>query len=291
MNHIEAVEKAVMFMEANLREDIRSVQIAEAAGYSYYHFHRLFEAITGETTTSYLRVRRLAKAAEKLVYTEERILDIALEFQFESQETFTRAFRKYFGKTPGSYRRNRILTFIGNKKILDNERISHLQDGMTIRPRIIETETVKLIGIRRETTLKNNIIPEMWTEINSRYEEIQNRTKITRGFGVCEVREGVEQMGVDENTVFDEFVGFEVENYEVVPKAMIKKELKGGKYAVFTHIGALSRLQKTYDYIWGTWVPSAGCELDFRDDYEIYDERFKGRMNEDSEFDIYIPIK
>ena len=47
----------------------------------------------------------------------------------------------------------------------------------------------------------------------------------------------------------------------------------------------------TYDYIWGTWVVCSGFELDLRDDFEYYDERFLGPDNDSSEFDICIPVK
>ena len=55
--------------------------------------------------TDYIRVRRLAHASTSLLYTNERILDIALYFHFESQEAFTRTFKKYYGLPPGQYRK------------------------------------------------------------------------------------------------------------------------------------------------------------------------------------------
>lgn len=72
---------------------------------------------------------------------------------------------------------------------------------------------------------------------------------------------------------------------------MDSKVLKGGKYAVFTHKGKLDTLHMTYEFIWGTWVLCSGYEIDLRDDFEFYDERFLGPDQDASEFDIYIPIK
>lgn len=52
----------------------------------------------------YIRLRRLANAAAALLYTDHRIIDIALYYQFESQEAFTRTFKKMYHMPPGAYR-------------------------------------------------------------------------------------------------------------------------------------------------------------------------------------------
>ncbi len=72
---------------------------------------------------------------------------------------------------------------------------------------------------------------------------------------------------------------------------MVAKIIPQGKYVVFTHKGSIHKLQETYEYIWGTWIPFSKVELDMRDDFELYDEGFKGANNHLSEIDIYIPIK
>jgi AraC family transcriptional regulator len=53
-----------------------SDEVADAAGYSYYHFHRIFEAALGETVGNYIRSRRLCRAAGELLYTDKKILDM-----------------------------------------------------------------------------------------------------------------------------------------------------------------------------------------------------------------------
>ena len=115
MNYLEQLEKAILFIEANLCEDIRTEDVAGIAGYSYYHFHRVFEAVTGETIGNYIRSRRLARAAYDLMYSDVKIIDIAVRYQFESQEAFNRAFKKLYKISPGTYRNNRIDSIVGNR--------------------------------------------------------------------------------------------------------------------------------------------------------------------------------
>ncbi len=291
MNYLEQLEKAVIFIENNLNEDLRVEAAAVAAGYSYYHFHRIFEAVLGETVGSYIRSRRLCRAAGDLLYTDKRILDIAMDYQFDSQEAFNRAFKKVYKISPGVYRKNRIDTIIGSKKELSPLRLKHLADGMTIQPYIKEIGSVMLIGLRGKSSLKNNRLPSMWRTFNARVPEIRNLAGGIRGYGVCEVDSEFDLNQFDETTESSHFIGAEVSSLAEVPGGMQTKILHGGKYAVFTHKGRLDALSMTYDYIWGTWVLCSGYEIDLRDDFEFYDERFLGPDLDASEFDIYIPIK
>ncbi|UYO99245.1 helix-turn-helix transcriptional regulator [Oceanotoga sp. DSM 15011] len=82
-----------------------------------YHFHRIFNELTGETLKSYIRKRRLTEASKDLLNCNNSIIDIAFDYGFESQESFTRAFKKVFKVTPGKYRK-RIITLIFLKKQL-----------------------------------------------------------------------------------------------------------------------------------------------------------------------------
>ncbi|MFM1655727.1 helix-turn-helix domain-containing protein [Brevibacillus sp. B_LB10_24] len=141
------------------------------------NFHRIFEAVLGETAGNYIRSRRLSRAANDLLYTDQRILDIAVHYQFDSQEAFNRAFKRVYKVSPGAYRKNRIDTIIGSKKELTAIHIKHLFESVTIQPCIRQLNEVKLIGIRGKSTLRKNRIPEMWRNFHSRIEEIKNRVK------------------------------------------------------------------------------------------------------------------
>jgi AraC family transcriptional regulator len=291
MNYLEQLEKAVIFIENNLNEDIKVDMVAGVAGYSYYHFHRIFEVVLGETVGNYIRSRRIVRAANDLLYTDKRILDIAVHYQFDSQEAFNRAFKRVYKVSPGTYRKNRIDAIIGSKKELTAIHLKHLHEGVTIQPFIRQLGEVRLIGIRGKTTLCKNRIPEMWRTFNSRIEEIKSRIDGVRGYGVCEVDPEFDINKFNENTETSQFIGAEVNSFDEMPQGMVSKTLGGGKYAVFTHKGKINTLQMTYDYIWGTWVLCSGFEIDQRDDFEFYNERFLGPDNDLSELDIYIPVK
>lgn len=291
MDYIAQLEKAILYIEEHLKEDFKVEEAASFGGYSYFHFHRIFEAVVGESIGSYLRTRRLNRASNDLIYSDKRILDIALEYRFESQEAFTRAFKKVFKLTPGTYRKNRIDVIVGNKMQLTPLKLRHLLTGVTVEPKIVDFPGALVVGLRGVTTIKDNNIPNLWKQFNPRVEEIKNRTASIRGYGICEVDPEYDMAQFSETTLFNEFVGVEVKVFTDIPMGMAVKTLKGGRYAVFTHKGKLANLKMTYDYIWGTWIPCSGYELDLRDDFEFYDDSFLGEDNELSEMKIFIPIK
>ncbi|MFC1945907.1 helix-turn-helix domain-containing protein [Chloroflexota bacterium] len=102
---ISAVGRMRDFIERQIAEPITMYMVARAAGYSPWYSARVFKELTGKTPFEYIRALRLSRAAARLRDEDVRIIDVALDFVFESHEGFTRAFSKHFGVTPRSYRK------------------------------------------------------------------------------------------------------------------------------------------------------------------------------------------
>ncbi|MEI7885019.1 MAG: AraC family transcriptional regulator [Clostridia bacterium] len=103
MDVINAVEKMQEYIDNHMQEKITLKQLANVAGYSPWHCGRIFKKLTGRTLFEYIRGIRLTKAALLLRDEEHKIIDVALDFVFDSHEGFTRAFSKEFGLSPKSY--------------------------------------------------------------------------------------------------------------------------------------------------------------------------------------------
>ncbi len=100
-----SIGRAITFMEQHLKQSVSIEDIARAAGFSKSTLQRRFLEATNVTVGLFLRRLRINAAAAELVATRRPIVDIALEYQFESQQTFTRAFRDTTWLTPGEARR------------------------------------------------------------------------------------------------------------------------------------------------------------------------------------------
>lgn len=100
---INAVQRMQDFIEENLNTPVTLYMLSRAAGYSPWHTSRVFKELTGKTPFEYIRQLRLSKAAEILRNEKTRVIDVAIDFVFDSHEGFTRAFSKQFGITPHKY--------------------------------------------------------------------------------------------------------------------------------------------------------------------------------------------
>lgn len=117
MNYDKCIKKSIEYIEDNLNKKIELQEIANKAFLSKYHFHRIFHATIGESVAEYVRRRRLIEAANELLNTENKIIDIALNYQFSTQESFTKAFKKFYGIPPKEFRKNRAnVTLLHSKK-------------------------------------------------------------------------------------------------------------------------------------------------------------------------------
>ena len=106
---MEAVKKALWYIESHSAGPLTLGEVAEASGLSRFHLARVFPAATGHSVFAYLRARRLTEAARELADGAPDILSVALDAGYGSHEAFTRAFRDLVGLTPEEVRARRSL--------------------------------------------------------------------------------------------------------------------------------------------------------------------------------------
>jgi len=106
LEQVEAVQRMQDYIEENIHKPISLNDLARCAGYSPFHCARVFKELAGKSPFEYIRKRRLTGAALKLRDEKHKVIDVALDFVFDSHEGFTRAFSKEFGVTPNKYRKN-----------------------------------------------------------------------------------------------------------------------------------------------------------------------------------------
>ena len=102
---INAVWQMQNYIEGHLDEPITLHALAKSAGYSPWHCARIFKELTGKTPFEYIRMYRLSKAAMELRDNDIKVVDVAMDFLFDSHEGFTRAFRRQFGMSPNEYKK------------------------------------------------------------------------------------------------------------------------------------------------------------------------------------------
>lgn len=118
MNYSQSIQNTITYIERHLCENLYLDEIAKASGFSKYHFLRIFKREMGIGLRDYIQNRRLSLAAKLLLSSEFNIIDIAFYCQFESQEAFTRAFKKVYALPPAKYRHT-INNLINIGKVID----------------------------------------------------------------------------------------------------------------------------------------------------------------------------
>jgi len=100
----EHIEKTILYIKKNLKEDLSVEKLAKFAGYSICYFSRLFKEIMGESVMFFIRRLRLEKASIELVHGTRNVLQVALDYGFKTQTGFLKAFKKQYGVTPTVYK-------------------------------------------------------------------------------------------------------------------------------------------------------------------------------------------
>ncbi len=283
MTKSSCVEKALLYIEENLKREVSLEDIADAANYSQWYFHRVFKVLTGHCVNDYLRRRRLCEASHELLYTRKAIRVIAKEYQFDSQEAFTRSFSSICGISPGRYRKQ-IAPLIRFPAISLDNSFRHLKKGAeTMKPRFVTKEAFTVVGVYC-TASPSDTLHKLWEEFGKRVSEIEDICEPTKAYQVC-----VYNPKDPSSESYTFIAGMSVKEADRVPEGMMAHHLKGGEYAVFEHHGTLETLHQSYQYIFGVWLSENSLIVAEADSLEVYDERFKVGQ-QDSVFEIWIPV-
>lgn len=286
MNYFERIQNSIDFIELHLKEEIDMYEVASQSFFSVTHFYRVFQAMVGDSVKEYIRKRQLSNAAIELLTTDKRLIDVAFDYRFESQEVFTRAFARTFGITPGRYRKQKNRLFLFEKANVKTKNLENETGGIFMEPKIIFDKEFKIAGIKASVKPGSGSIDDLWHEFNSRRVEIENTVNPNVALGLCEY-----MPNITDESEFSYCACVEVTDFEGIPKDITIKTIPTSKYAVFTHKGPMTGLKATYDFIYGTWLPKSDYELAERDTIEWYDSRSSDLSSPDYEFDIYLPLK
>ena len=111
MNWIQCLSKAIQYIEEHLTDNIDIDEVSSQAYASSSHFQLIFHIVTGMTIGEYIRNRRLSSAAQDLLLPNSRIIDVAMRYQYDTQESFSKAFMRFHDVPPSKARRGKVKIF------------------------------------------------------------------------------------------------------------------------------------------------------------------------------------
>lgn len=157
-----------------------------------------------------------------------------------------------------------------------------------MQPRIETLPEKKFIGKRIQMSFTNNKTHELWKSFMPQRKEI--RSVVGTEFYSIEVYPPSYFINFNPASNYEKWAAVEVSSNETVPDNMNILISPEGLYAVFTHKGPASEGTKTYTYIFQTWLPQSGYELDNRPHFAVMGEKYK-QDDPESEEELWIPVK
>ena len=100
----ETIEDVMLYIREHIHEPLNREMLAEVAGFSVPHFHRVFTAQVGESAVSYVRRLRMERAGRKLRMGAADITEVAHAAGYETHAAFSKAFKQQFGLSPSEFR-------------------------------------------------------------------------------------------------------------------------------------------------------------------------------------------
>lgn len=111
MNWIQSLSKAINYIENHLTDDIDIDDVSYQAYSSSSHFQLIFHVVIGMTVGEYIRYRRLSLAALDLLQPNSRIIDVAMRYRYDTQESFSKAFTRFHCVPPSKAQPGKIKLF------------------------------------------------------------------------------------------------------------------------------------------------------------------------------------
>jgi AraC family transcriptional regulator len=219
--------------------------------------------------------------------TDKKIIEIAFDYQFNSHESFSRAFKKQFGINPKQIREGFALANLPFVNPINADYLYQSEKARNEPPQIIELPRIILSGISfflRDDSAIIDLSKE-WGQFTQEVHTIKNRLQPERFYQVQYWSEEQELGGL----YF--FIGAEVLDISEIQAQFVIKIIPAGRYLRFIHKGLANKVGYTYKYIYHQFLPETDYKLTKPFNFEFYGEKCLGPYNPESESEIYIPIE
>ena len=163
MNIIRSFNSTIDYLETVLDDKIDEKKVTQLSGYSYSMFSRLFSILTEMTLSEYLRSRRLTEAAVILRNTNEKIIDIAFRFGYESSDSFGTAFKNFHGFTPSEVRNGKPFKLVSRVQLALSVR-----GGRSMNITIQKKKAFTVAGLN-EQSINSSLCPSVWDKLYEKY--------------------------------------------------------------------------------------------------------------------------
>lgn len=283
MRWTESISEAISFIEENITEEITIEDIAKHVHISPFYFQNGFSMLCNFTVGEYIRCRSLALAGSEIAAHDDRIIDVALKYGYDSPDSFTKAFVRFHGSTPSTVRKEGASI----KSFAPLSIKFTLEGGYSMDYRIVEKEEFTVVGLSRKFKYveATSEVPKLWVEFHGMAE----------GKQICPLY----GINADESMKGDEFEYLIADNYNPamdIPEGFVTKVIPKFTWAVFVCKGPMPQtMQGVNKKIYTEWLPNckeyeiaAGYCIEMYEDPTKYE---KGTQDANYYSELWIPVK
>ncbi|WP_342757840.1 AraC family transcriptional regulator [Kineothrix sedimenti] len=279
MEWIERFNSAINYVEEHLKKDIDYDKLARIACCSTYHFQRMFSYMAGVPLSEYIRRRRMSLAAADIQGGNEKIIDIALKYGYDSPTAFNRAFQNIHGIAPSQARTEGISLKayppISFKITIKGE--------AEMNYRIEKKDAFKIIGVSKplHQDIEENfeIVPQMWQEA-----AVNGTIPMLASFM------NIQPMGILGVSACNELKQWKyyiaAASTLPAPEDFEEYTVPAATWAIFSGEGQFLSIQELEKRIVTEWLPSSGYEYGNAPDIEVY----LSPDPENAKYEIWIPV-
>ena len=277
MNIIKSFNSTIDYLETVLDDKIDEKKVTQLSGYSYSMFSRLFSILTEMTLSEYLRSRRLTEAAVILRNTNEKIIDIAFRFGYESSDSFGTAFKNFHGFTPSEVRNGKPFKLVSRVQLALSVR-----GGRSMNITIQKKKAFTVAGLN-EQSINSSLCPSVWDKLYEKYsyDELASLGS-GESVGVCHDVENPNTINYMAAYIVNDVNKARGMGLEVL-------EVEETEYAVVELIGTVPEcIHNGWKYAMEVFFPEHGYVHSGKPDFEYY---YEGDMNsKDYKMELWIPV-
>ena len=282
MEWLSGLNDAMNYIEAHLEDEIDMQKAAQLACCSAFHFQRMFSYLADVPYGEYIRRRKMTKAAFDLTNGNEKIIDIALKYGYDSPTAFNRAFQSIHGIAPSAAREEGV-------RLKAYPPISFritVKGEAEMNYRIQQKDTIRIVGVKERYPLNNEQnfaeIPLFWRKTTQRGIIPQLCERMNQEpFGVLGVCANMD------DKEFDYYIA--VASDKEPSDEMSAYTIPATTWAIFECVGAMpSAIQELQKRIVSEWLPNSDYEYENAPDIEVY---FEGdQYAEDYRCEVWLPV-
>lgn len=266
------IQRTLDYIEDNIKNDIDNATLARVAGYSEYHFLRVFKEVVHITPADYIRKRRISEIVRKIANEDRAISDIAFEYGFNSKENFVRAFKREHHILPTDFK-----TSLNSLRLYSRLHLNISE--LDVKVNVVNLEPFNIVAYKSD----EDFPPYFWNRYNvNGVSKKLSAGKTVEDYGACIWNPRINKL--------DYFIGIREDDAKGDITGTVKLDIPGGIYAVFdtppsNNYDFVNTIHRVWDYIGSVWLPKNGYRRTGGFELESYVEESRTYSEK-----IYIPI-